>query len=283
MSHYQRTTSPLALLVSLALAGLLAIAGAGFAAPALAATSGATASSTSASAPSSFENTLFGWINRDRVARGLRPLRMDGRLNDLAGSRAANLAAANVLSHQVAGGNIGTTLSAWGMQWYRWGEAIGMTSYPYTTTAAGYLYGMWKHSAEHWALLMSTSFNYVGVGVAYRSSNRTTWASIVLTESLDHTRPGARMTGSGRSGTTIWFGWRGWDPLLQTHTAGLRNFDVLYRVDSGTWRLIRSGTTGRSISLAGRAHGHSYAVRVRSRDNRGNLSYWSSSLRVWVP
>ena len=69
MSHYQRTTSPLALLVSLALAGLLAIAGAGFAAPALAATSGATASSTSASAPSSFENTLFGWINRDRVAR----------------------------------------------------------------------------------------------------------------------------------------------------------------------------------------------------------------------
>ena len=128
MSHYQRTTSPLALLVSLALAGLLAIAGAGFAAPALAATSGATASSTSASAPSSFENTLFGWINRDRVARGLRPLRMDGRLNDLAGSRAANLAAANMLSHQVAGGNIGTTLSAWGMQWYRWGEAIGMTS-----------------------------------------------------------------------------------------------------------------------------------------------------------
>ena len=174
MSHYQRTTSPLALLVSLALAGLLAIAGAGFAAPALAATSGATASSTSASAPSSFESTLFGWINRDRVARGLRPLRMDGRLNDLAGSRAANLAAANMLSHQVAGGNIGTTLSAWGMQWYRWGEAIGMTSYPYTTTAAGYLYGMWKHSAEHWALLMSTSFNYVGVGVAYRSSNRTT-------------------------------------------------------------------------------------------------------------
>src|SRR5207244_6560334 len=67
MSHYQRTTSPLALLVSLALAGLLAIAGAGFAAPALAATSGATASSTPARAPSSFESTLFGWINRDRV------------------------------------------------------------------------------------------------------------------------------------------------------------------------------------------------------------------------
>ena len=36
--------------------------------------------------------------------------------------------------------------------------------------------------------LMSDRLNYIGVGLAYRSSNRKTWSAVVLTESTDHTR-----------------------------------------------------------------------------------------------
>ena len=38
---------------------------------------------------------------------------------------------------------------------------------------------------------MSSAFNYIGVGLAYRSTNGRTFGSVVLTESPDHTRPRA--------------------------------------------------------------------------------------------
>jgi hypothetical protein len=129
---------------------------------------------------------------------------------------------------------------------------------------------------------MSRSFNYLGVGVAYRSSNRMTFGSVVLTESVDQTAGWSRVTSSSASGTTAAWSWSGGDIWLQTHTAGLRNFDVEYRADYGAWSLIRSGTTGRSLALSGRARGHSYAIRIRSRDWRGNLSGWTSEVRVWI-
>ena len=86
-----------------------------------------------------------------------------------------------------------------------------------------------------------------------------------------------------RSGTTVHFTWSGADTRLQTHTAGLQNFNV----DSGstTDRTSRSGRARRatSLTLYHRAHGHWYTVRVQSRDRRGNLSVWSHGVRVWVP
>jgi hypothetical protein len=91
------------------------------------------------------------------------------------------------------------------------------------------------------------------------------------------------MGSSSRSGTTVSWAWSGADTKLQTHTSGLKNFDVQYRVGSGTWTTIRSGTTAKSLMLTGRAHGHWYGLRVRARDNLGYLSSYSAELRVWVP
>ena len=71
--------------------------------------------------------------------------------------------------------------------------------------------------------------------------------------------------------------------LEKDAAAGLKNFDVEYRVDSGTWSLIRSGTTATSIAIGSRAHRHYYSLRVRSRDWRGNVSYWTSPITVWLP
>ena len=38
----------------------------------------------------------------------------------------------------------------------------------------------WKNSPGHWSLLMSRSYKRIGVGVAYRSSNHSTWGAADL-------------------------------------------------------------------------------------------------------
>ncbi len=227
------------------------------------------------------ESHLVGWINSSRAKLGLHALRVHPGLTQLAGDRAATMARTGVLSHTIAG-CLSCSLSARGIQWYSDGEVIAENTYPWGDQSALALFNWWKGSSMHWGLLMSRTFNYLGVGVGYRSSNRMTFGSVVLTESVDQTRGWSHMASGSASGTTVAWSWSGGDLWLQTHTAGLRNFDVEYRLDYGTWSLIRSGTTARSLSLTGRANGHHYSVRVRSRDWRGNVSGWSAEISVWV-
>jgi uncharacterized protein YkwD len=270
-------------LIGLALAAMTASTIVG---PAVVSGSGTT-STTSTTTPTSptagtVEGYLIAWTNRDRVARGLRPLQLWGSLRSVATTRAGTLASLGTLSHTAAG-NLSAQLTSAGAQYYTWGEDLGWSSYPWGLDVAKSLYSMWRNSSSHWALLMSSRFNYFGIGLAYRWSAHATYASIVFTESRDHTAPRAAIVDRGRSGTTAWFRWRGYDPVLQTHTAGLRNFDVVYRVDWGTWRVIRWGTTSTSISLPYRPHGHYYTIRVRARDRNGNVGAWSTPSRVWIP
>jgi len=227
------------------------------------------------------ESHLVGWINSSRTKLGLRALRVHAGLTSFAGYRAGVMASTGVLSHTIAG-CLSCSLSARGIQKYSDGEAIGENTYPWGDQSALALFNWWKGSPMHWGLLMSQTFNYLGVGVAYRSANRMTFGSVVLTESVDQTPPWGHMNSASASGTSVSWSWAGGDIYLQTHTAGLRNFDVEYRVDYGAWSLIRSGTTARSLSLSSRAHGHWYGLRVRSRDWRGNVSGWSAEIRAWV-
>jgi uncharacterized protein YkwD len=246
-----------------------------------------TAPSSSTSTPTSptartVASYLITWTNRDRQARGLRPLQPWSTLRNIATKRADTLAALGTLSHSAAG-SLSSQLTSAGVQYYSWGEVLGWSSYPWGYDVAKSLYSMWKRSSSHWSLLMSSRFNYFGVGLAYRWSAHATYASIVFTESRDHTGARAAMVDYGRTGTTAWYRWRGYDPHLQTHTAGLRNFDVAYRSDSGTWKIIRSGTTSTSISLTSRSRGHYYYVMVRARDRNGNVGSWTGAARVWIP
>jgi uncharacterized protein YkwD len=271
-----------------ALIGLL------LAAMAASTTIGPAAVSASSSTPSSSTSTptsptartvegyLISWVNRDRQARGLRPLRLWTPLRNVATMRAETLASLGTLSHTAAG-NLSSQLTSAGVPYYTWGEDLGWSSYPWGYDVAKSLYGMWKRSSSHWALLMSTRFNYFGVGLAYRWSAHATYASIVFTESPDHTPPSARIVDRARSGTTVWFRWRGYDPRLQTHTAGVRNFDVMVKTGSGSWQLIRSGTTSTSISLYSRPHGRYTYLSVRARDWRGNVGRWSAAVGIYVP
>jgi len=234
-------------------------------------------------AATSMAASVRGWINRDRAARGLVPLRNWSALASLAAERATAMAEAGVLSHEVAGSNLTSVLGAHGIQAYSSAEIIGASTYPWGSRAASNIYSLWKASPTHRAIMFSSRYNYVGVAFVYRAATKTTYASVVFSESKDHTGAIARNVSLRRSGTTITFTWTGSDPRLQTHTAGLRSFDVQYRVDAGGWRTIRNDTTHRSLTMHSRPHGHWYSFRVQAADRRGNLSRWTGAKRIWVP
>ena len=236
-----------------------------------------------ASTETSMESLLRTWTNRDRATLGLSPLRLDVRLVALAGERATWMADRGVMTHASVDGSLCDALAIRAIRWFSCGEGIGYTTYAWGPGAAASLYSMWRNSPEHWALLMSASYNYVGFGVAYDSGSRTTYSSIAFLEGPDQTPPVSRMSSKSVSGTTAQFAWTGSDPLLQTHTAGLQGYSVQYRVDGGAWKQIRTATTATSIALASRRHGHYYSIRVQARDRQGNLSAWTSGSRVWIP
>ena len=240
----------------------------------------ATASSVTAE---SAGDSLLAWTNRDRAARGLVPLRPAPALIEIAGTRADNLAATSTLSHAAAGGDAAPALTAAGVQWFAWGENIAEWPGGISGPALAGIYQAWQASATHWAMLMSPRMNYVGFGLAVRSSDEWAVASTVFAESRDRTAPGARIVGATLSGTSITFAWRGYDPLLQTRWAGVRDFDVWYRVDDGSWRLIRNDTTATSLVLVARARGHRYWLKVQARDRAGNVGRTSTPISVLVP
>ncbi len=237
----------------------------------------------SAATNDSLEHLILDQVNAARVQQGLVKLRVSGSLWDLAGDRATTMASRNVLTHTVAG-SLSTSLNARHISWYSQGETIAYTSgHGRTATAAKALVTLWRNSPEHWTLLMSNQYNYVGVGLAYRSSNGRLFGSVVLTESKDHSPARASVTGATRTGDDIFWTWHAYDLPLQTHTAGLRDITVQMRRDRGAWVTILAHTTTTSRLSPNKVHGHWYGLRVRATDNKGNVGAWSAERRVWVP
>lgn len=244
--------------------------------------SAATAKSTDTVTATDIARMIQTSMNDDRVANGLVPYRGWGALVSLATERAQRMADKNVLSHDVAGGNVGDALTANGIPWMGFGETIGVTGWPWGRQAADSIYHAWVTSGAHRSIMFSSSYNYIGIGVV-RSKDGSTWVSAVFTESPDHTAPQAANSSISRSGTSISFSWSGRDPQLQTHTAGLRSFDVAMSVDGGAWRTIRNDTTATSLVLANRVPGHTYAFRVQAADRRGTLSRWTLPAQISIP
>lgn len=231
---------------------------------------------------SSIAATMYGWINQDRAALGLRPLQGDFQLHLLANDRAANMAKVNVLTHSAAGGNVGTALTGRGIQWYGYGEDIGYSSYPWGVEAARHIYDLFRASPPHWTILMSPNFNYIGAGFAYRASNGRTYASLLFTDAGPNRtgRPDARRLHQGEHRAVDLVRVRP-DPS-DAH----RGVPELRRpVPRGWWRVAEPphGRHEFVIDPGEQTGGHNYWVRVRASDQRGNLSPWSSELRVWVP
>jgi hypothetical protein len=227
-----------------------------------------------ATSTNDLEHDVLGMINVARGDHGLKPLRVGNRIWSIAGTRAGRMAASNVLSHTVAG-SLKSQIGSKGVPWYAYGEDIGYTTMAKGQAAIQHLFKMWKASPEHWRLMMSSTYNYIGIGLAYRSSNHRTYGSLVFTESPDLTDARVAMDWVGHDGGAATWSWHGWDPILQTHLAGLKSYDVQTRVDSGTWHTVAYRSTSTSRAWTGLANGHSYWMRVRARDKAGNVGPWS--------
>jgi uncharacterized protein YkwD len=131
----------------------------------------------SASTATYMEGLLVKWINNARENRGIPRLTVGDKLTDFAGYRAKTLASNNKLTHPSC---LSCLLRQWSISFSTCSEVIAGTTYPWGYDAARSIYLAWKGSSGHWSTLMSRSFKRFGVGVAYRSSNRTTFAAAVL-------------------------------------------------------------------------------------------------------
>ena len=130
-----------------------------------------------ASTSSYMEGLLVKWINDARADRGIPRLTVGDKLTDYAGDRAAAMASINRLYHPSC---LGCALRSRDIAWSTCGEVISMNGATWGYNAARALFLSWKGSSGHWATLMSRSFKRFGAGVAYRSSNRTTYGSVIL-------------------------------------------------------------------------------------------------------
>jgi uncharacterized protein YkwD len=132
----------------------------------------------SAGTAANMESRILGWINDARDNRGLRPLRVGDKLRDLAGDRASTLARSGDLDHPDC---LACMLRNRDISFGSCAEVIAMTTYPWGHDAARSLFNSWRNSSSHWSILMGRGFDRIGIGVAFRNSNDSTWGAAVLT------------------------------------------------------------------------------------------------------
>ena len=230
-------------------------------------------------AVSAAETAMVAALNADRTAKGLVPVRVDARLMAIARARSDDMVAQDYFSHvQPDGRNVFDVLTAQHITWYNAGEINAWNAFPMDSTVAAADY-QWTHSAGHDAILMSTSYNYVGVGLAVDpDSGKKVWTAVYL-RGPDRTPARATVytpkVVSGPTSTTRYakLSWTGYDVRLQVYTSGLRSYSVQRRIDGGLWANVLVGTTLHSTTVK-MYLGHLYEFQFVARDRAGNHGNW---------
>lgn len=226
------------------------------------------------------ELAMVDALNVDRTTRGLVPVRIDSRLMAIARARSVDMATKNYFSHtQPDGRNVFDILSAQKITWYNAGEIIAWNNYPTLETSVPAANTQWLNSPGHKAIVVSTTYNYVGVGLALGSNGKKIWTAVYL---RGPDRTGARATtakptiaaGATAASKRVTVTWSGADVQLQVLTSGFHSFQVQRRVDGGAWKMVWIGTTAKSLTLDLAAN-HTYEFRVAARDKAGNWGAWS--------
>ena len=228
------------------------------------------------------ELAMIAALNVDRTTRGLVPVRADSRLMAIARARSADMVARNYFSHSIpGGGNVFSMLSARKITWYNAGEIIAWNNNPTLETSIQAANTGWLKSPGHKAIVVSTSFNYVGVGLALDSATgKKLWTAVYM---KGPDRTGARATTAApiiRAGATaatrrVTVNWTGADIRLQVLTSGFHSYRVQRRTDGGAWTTVYANTTLKSLTL-NLAANHAYQFRVAARDKVGNWGAWST-------
>ena len=235
---------------------------------------------TSASAISAAEKAVLTLTNKQRTDRGLKPLRWDSRIAELARDRAQYMADTGRFAHTEADGDdVFDMIVRNDITWYGAGEIIAWnTAGPLDYSAAFAVKG-WMGSPSHKSIVISTNYNYVGFGLAIDpDSGKRYWAGVYL-KGPDRTGAYARIKGvsetrydSRRDMVTVT--WGGADTRLQVLTSGLRYYQMQRRKNGGDWYTY-DVTTKTSISRPW-YRGATYEFRVRARDKAGNWGSWQT-------
>jgi uncharacterized protein YkwD len=113
--------------------------------------------------------TTLCLLNQERRARGLRPLRADGKLRAAAAGHAGDMVARHYFDHtSKSGASFVTRIKRTGWTKHRrgWtvGENIGYGSGSLATPRE--MVKGWMHSAGHRANILARQFKLIGIGVA---------------------------------------------------------------------------------------------------------------------
>jgi hypothetical protein len=198
----------------------------------------------------------------------------------VAQDRAARLAASPSFGHPAAGEPLLEAVQATGIGPLGVGEDLGWSTLPGPAALAS-IRRMWGQSPAHRDILLSEGASYAGVGVTVAGGRLV--AVLVVAETLDRTPPGVAAPTAERRGSGAVVRWSARDPLLQTHTAGVRDAAVQVRVDDGAWRTVDRANARGVASLGTMERGRTYVVRVRARDRAGNVSAWVESDPIRMP
>jgi uncharacterized protein YkwD len=228
------------------------------------------------------EAKIIGFLNADRTALGLVPVRVDSRLMAIARARSADMIANDYFSHTLPDGRkVFDILTASHITWYGAGEILAWNNYPMDVTAST-ANRQWMNSPGHKAIVISTSFNYVGVGLAIDpETGKKMWTAVYM---KGPDRTGARVglatptVTSGSTTTTrrVSLAWSGSDVRLQVLTAGLHHYLLQRKVDDGPWTTV-TPTTGRTLTVVA-SKGHEYEYRIAAYDRAGNRGAWSTKV-----
>jgi Cysteine-rich secretory protein family len=236
---------------------------------------------------SAAESLMARTLNADRAKAGLIAVRVDSRLTAIARARSADMAAKHYFSHtQPDGRTVFDILSAKGIKWYSAGEIIAWNTWGLLSESVTVANTGWLNSPTHRSIIMATSYNYMGVGLAIDASGKKLWTAVFM-KGPDRTggwvtinpvaQPAAVSIASetaAASYRTVSVSWRGGDVRLVVLTAGFRDYQVQRRVDGGLWTWVTTWTTSTSRSINVYT-GHTYNVRVRACDKAGNCGRWA--------
>lgn len=228
------------------------------------------------------ESLVVTRINEERATKGLLPLRTDHRIQAVAQARSADMVAHHYFAHVDLDGKAPWDhLDAAGITWWESGEIIALNGISPIRDAARGAVSQWMHSKGHRDLIMSSTFNYAGAGVAMDGG--TSYWTVVFIKGPDRSAPKASLTSvsSARGSRAAKVRWTGADRRLATMTSGLASYDVQRRRHGGSWVIVRTRLRGTSATVRG-SKGVRYQFRVRARDAAGNVGDWSSVRSVVI-
>jgi uncharacterized protein YkwD len=233
---------------------------------------------------SAAESMMIHTLNADRNAAGLVPVRYDARLGAIARARSHDMATKNYFSHtQPDGRSVFDIMTADRIKWYGAGEIIAWNTWSTLTDSVSVANDMWLNSPTHRSIIMATSYNYMGVGLAIDGSGKKYWTAVFI-KGPDRTGGWVSITPLVATATVsiasegyhyVPVRWRGGDVRLVVLTAGFRNYQIQKRIAGGSWYWLTTSTTNTSRNIKV-LYGRTYYVRIRACDRASNCGRWAT-------